>query len=179
MKRAFLLFSDRDCVPNHSLVSLTRHLLLIALALFAVSCGQAGSSEPQATPAASPGEHGGHDAQASMTPRVPQFRPRPTDPRALPVTLDPSTFTSPYIAHSYRVAKEIPEVLAQQPCYCYCDAGFGHKSLLDCHVDDHSAGCDVCVKESLLVEQLHHQGKSAEDIREAIVRGEWRNVELK
>jgi hypothetical protein len=30
-------------------------------------------------------------------------------------------------------------VLAQQPCYCYCD-GYGHGSLLDCYASYHGAG---------------------------------------
>ena len=155
------------------------HLAFLGMMLLAASCAGSSANGPQATPTAAPNEHAGHDAVASMTPRIPRYREKPIDRRALPVTLDPATFTTPYIAHSYRVAKEIPEVLAEQPCYCYCDAGFGHGSLLDCHIDDHSAGCAVCIKESLLVERLHHQGKTADEIREAIVRGEWRDVELK
>lgn len=46
---------------------------------------------------------------------------------------------TPLVARAYRVASEIPEVLAQQPCYCYCDK-YGHKSLLDCYTSDHAAG---------------------------------------
>jgi len=30
-------------------------------------------------------------------------------------------------------------VLAQQPCYCWCDK-FGHASLLDCFATEHGAG---------------------------------------
>lgn len=152
---------------------------LLAMACLAGACSDSTGSGPQATPTASPDAHSEHAAAATMTPRIPAYRAKPIDRRSLPVTLDPSNFTTSYIAHSYRVAKEIPEVLAEQPCYCYCDAGFGHGSLLDCHVDDHSAGCAVCVKESLLVEQLHRQGKSTEEIRAAIIRGDWREVEMK
>lgn len=114
-----------------------------------------------------------------MTPRVPAYRKQPIDRRTLPATLEPSKFTTPYVVHSYRVAKEMPEALAEQPCYCYCDAGFGHGSLLDCHIDDHSAECGICVKETLLVEQLYRQGKTSEYIRQAIMRGDWKDVELK
>jgi hypothetical protein len=46
---------------------------------------------------------------------------------------------SPLVERAYRVAAELPGVLAQQPCYCYCDK-FGHHSLLDCYASNHAAG---------------------------------------
>ena len=45
----------------------------------------------------------------------------------------------PLVERAYRIAAEIPEVLVQQPCYCYCDKS-GHRSLLDCYTSDHAAG---------------------------------------
>ena len=45
----------------------------------------------------------------------------------------------PLVERAYQVAAEIPEVIAQQPCYCYCQ-GHGHHSLLDCYASDHGAG---------------------------------------
>jgi hypothetical protein len=45
----------------------------------------------------------------------------------------------PLVEQAYRIAAEIPGVLAQQPCYCYCDK-VGHRSLLDCYTSDHGAG---------------------------------------
>jgi hypothetical protein len=103
---------------------------IVVIAILASSCATSASNAPQAAAGSSPNAHSGHEAAASMTPRVPAYRTKPIDRRSLPVTLDPAKFTTPYIAHSYRVAKEIPEVLAEQPCYCYCDAGFGHGSCL-------------------------------------------------
>lgn len=47
--------------------------------------------------------------------------------------------STPLAAKAYQIASEIPEVLAQQPCYCYCDR-YGHRSLLDCYASDHGAG---------------------------------------
>jgi hypothetical protein len=47
--------------------------------------------------------------------------------------------STPLAAKAYQIASEIPDVLAQQPCYCYCDR-YGHKSLLDCYTSDHAAG---------------------------------------
>ena len=122
------------------------------------------------TPAASP--------QAKTTPRIPDHFATAEAAKPLTPTLDPKQFSVPYVVKAYQLAKEIPEVLAQQPCYCYCDTGFGHQSLLDCHKDNHSAECLICVKEALLTGQLHKAGKSAAEIRAALIRGEWQQVSL-
>lgn len=56
-------------------------------------------------------------------------------------TLSPALFSDPYIAETYRMAKEIPHVLDSLYCYCYCDRDpFRHVSLLSCFVDKHAAG---------------------------------------
>jgi ABC-type transporter MlaC component len=61
------------------------------------------------------------------------------DPRTgLPKTLDPSLFKGK-AKQAYQIAKEIPEALAQIPCFCECEA-FGHENLLDCFIDRHGAG---------------------------------------
>ncbi len=56
----------------------------------------------------------------------------------LPRALDPDLFKGK-ARQAYRIAREIPEILAQMPCFCGCEA-FGHENLLDCFVDDHGAG---------------------------------------
>ena len=71
---------------------------------------------------------------------VPAYYKSAAEAMPLPKTLPPSMFPHPVIAKAYRIAQEIPEVLAQQPCYCHCSEGHGHKGLLDCHKDNHSAG---------------------------------------
>jgi len=40
---------------------------------------------------------------------------------------------------AYQIAREIPDVAAQMPCFCDCGA-FGHENLLDCFIDQHGAG---------------------------------------
>ena len=70
---------------------------------------------------------------------VPPYYKSAAEAKPLPKTLPPAMFSEPAIAKAYRIAQEIPEVLAQQPCYCYCNR-MGHKGLLDCHRDNHSAG---------------------------------------
>lgn len=56
----------------------------------------------------------------------------------LPKTLDPNLFKGK-AKRAYEVAKEIPELLAQMPCFCECEP-FGHENLLDCFIDRHGAG---------------------------------------
>ena len=56
----------------------------------------------------------------------------------LPKTLDPDLIKGKD-REGYQIAKEIPEVLAQIPCFCGCDA-VGHENLLDCFIDEHGVG---------------------------------------
>jgi hypothetical protein len=70
---------------------------------------------------------------------VPPFHADPERAKPFPSTLDPARFPIRYVARAYAIAQEIPDVLAQQPCYCYCQE-FGHQSLLDCYRTDHGAG---------------------------------------
>jgi len=61
------------------------------------------------------------------------------DPKTgLPKTLDPKLIKGKD-REGYLVAKEIPEILAQIPCFCGCEA-VGHENLLDCFVDEHGVG---------------------------------------
>ncbi|HEX8773637.1 MAG TPA: CYCXC family (seleno)protein [Pyrinomonadaceae bacterium] len=86
----------------------------------------------------------------------------------LPPTLPPERFFG-QARLAYKVAQEIPQTLAQLPCYCYCDETFGHKSLHSCYETDHSASCATCVNEALLAYRLQkEQGLTAPQIRERI-----------
>jgi len=114
---------------------------LFLTSLFLIGCGanRASSSESSsssgasATPGHSPGDH------AATTPRIPAHFSNVTEARPLPAVLDPKQFSDPPVVRAYSYAKEIPEIFSQQPCYCYCDAGNGHRSLLDCFATDHGA----------------------------------------
>ncbi len=71
---------------------------------------------------------------------VPAYHASAAAARPLPATLSPELFAAlPVVARAYRIAKRIPDVLAQQPCYCRCDR-MGHVGLLDCYRSDHGAG---------------------------------------
>lgn len=60
----------------------------------------------------------------------------PRNPR--PATLPPDLFTGK-IARAYQVAREIPEVIEQMPCYCGCYRTDNHQNNLDCYVDRHAS----------------------------------------
>ena len=66
--------------------------------------------------------------------------------------------------------KTLRPTLAQLPCYCHCDRGFGHKSLQSCFVDEHAAHCAVCIDEALVAYQLEKkEGLKPEQIRERVI----------
>jgi hypothetical protein len=107
-------------------------------------------------------------AESSAKPTVPAYQTA-VEAKSLKPTLPAGEFVGK-TREAYAVAKAIPETLAQLPCYCYCDRGFGHKSLHSCFEDDHAAHCAVCVDEALLAYKLQkEQGLSPEQIRETIV----------
>ncbi|MBI5892917.1 MAG: hypothetical protein HZB79_04590 [Deltaproteobacteria bacterium] len=82
-------------------------------------------------------------------------------------TLSPANFTGK-TAKAYQIAKEIPEILDSLYCYCRCKENYGHKSLLTCYVDDHSAHCDVCMDEAIIAYDMFKQGKDILSIRRFI-----------
>ncbi len=83
-------------------------------------------------------------------------------------TLSPDRFIGP--AHdAYKIAREIPETLAQLPCYCHCDMHMGHKSLHSCFEDMHASQCAVCVSEALVAYDLQKSGKTPAEIRDRII----------
>jgi len=100
---------------------------------------------------------------------IPAHFEEPPARASLGPTLPPEQFFGK-AREAYSVVREIPQTIAQLPCYCHCDRGFGHKSLYSCFEDDHASHCAVCVDEALLAYQLQKQEKlSAAQIRDRIV----------
>lgn len=107
-------------------------------------------------------------AHTTQPARVPAFQTAAAS-KDLGPTLAPDKFIGK-TREAYRVAKQIPATLAQLPCYCECDRGFGHKSLHSCFEDDHASHCAVCVDEALLAYQLQTQNKmTPEQVRQRII----------
>ena len=84
-------------------------------------------------------------------------------------TLAPELFAG-NVQLAYRAAREIPQTLAQLPCYCHCDMSKGHKSLHSCFEDEHGENCGICIGEAVMAHNLERQGLKASQIREQIIR---------
>ena len=85
------------------------------------------------------GEHSKTLTQETDSKAFKILKEKSIDPKTgLPKTLDPNLFKGK-AKRAYQVAKEIPEVLTQIPCFCECEA-YGHENLLDCFIDSHAAG---------------------------------------
>lgn len=107
----------------------------------------------------------------STAPALPaHFKDAASIPKPLPPTLSPDQFQNVEVKRAYQVAKEIPETLAQLPCFCRCDLGFGHKSLHSCYENNHSSECDICMNEALDAYKMQKEQKmSVEQVREKII----------
>ncbi len=144
-------------------------LLLVAAVLMVTSQNkQSPASTTQTTATQTPAPH--HEHSTSTTAKaLPAHFEVPPSKSLLGPTLNPDTFDGP-VRDAYRAAREISVTLAQLPCYCHCDQGFGHKSLYSCFQDDHASHCAVCVQEALLALKLEREQKmSPAQIRDTIV----------
>src|ERR671924_954633 len=95
----------------------------------------------------------------------------------LPETLNPENFSDPLVKNAYAIAAKVKKTLYQQPCYCHCDRSKGHTSLLDCFASEHGSGCGTCIYEDLYAYEQLHKGKTAAQIREGIIKGDWKSVD--
>ena len=140
--------------------------LLTTGALMLAACGQSPTVKK------SPSSHSESEMRTSTPPthtqaRVPAFQDAKSL-SVLPPTLQPEQFFGP-TREAYRVVKEIPQTIAQLPCYCHCDQSIGHKSLHSCFQDTHASQCTVCVNEALIAYNMQRSGMSPEQIRERII----------
>lgn len=109
------------------------------------------------------------ESPAPFAKTMPAFFEKAPSRSSLGPTLEPEKFTG-VVRDAYRVAREIPQTLAQLPCYCHCDRGMGHKSLHSCYEDEHAASCATCINEALLARKLEKEQKlTPAQIRDKIV----------
>lgn len=87
-------------------------------------------------------------------------------------------FTRHYQGVAYQMAAAIPEVIYQQPCYCWCSKALGHKSLYSCFQDTHGATCGVCMSEAAYAYGQTRLGRTPAEIRAGIVKGDWKSITL-
>jgi hypothetical protein len=101
--------------------------------------------------------------------RVPAFYAEPPSASNLAPTLPPEKFTSD-ARQVYKAVKEIPQTIAQLPCYCHCDLSIGHKSLHSCFEDNHAATCFICMEEAMTAYRLQkEQNLTPAQIRDRII----------
>ena len=86
--------------------------------------------------------------------------------------------TQPVQQYAYKAVAARPSVMYQQPCYCYCDRGHGHTSLHSCFESMHGSACGVCIGEALYSYKMSKQGWSAKMIRDGIIRGDYKLMDL-
>lgn len=148
-------------------------ILLVVLMLgIAVAAAIRQGSVDEETPRQE-AQHPQHEAQqqqpASSTHVPAHFEDMASMGRLAP-TLAPESFTGP-TSEAYRKVREIPETIAQLPCYCHCDVSFGHKSLHTCFETDHASHCAICVSEALVAyDYAKKDGLSPAQIRERIIK---------
>jgi hypothetical protein len=75
-------------------------------------------------------------------PLVPPYFKSAEDAKPFPRTLDPAQFQASEVREAYTVANEMPDILAQQPCYCRQPV---LRSLLDCFASLEATNCEICV----------------------------------
>jgi hypothetical protein len=114
---------------------------------------------------------------------VPHFNAAPAADAELPPILSKDQLWGanaqfPYQTHAYELAAKIPKVIHQQPCYCYCDRSMGHKSLHSCFSGTHGAECATCLKELYYTYTMYKQGKTPQQIRAGIMKGDWKLIDL-
>lgn len=147
-------------------------VILLVAAFLMVNSARSDQSASTATRTAASQSTPAHDhshAPASGAKTIPAFLEVAPTKASLAPTLEPDKFTG-LTRDAYRAVREIPTTIAQLPCYCHCDKGYGHKSLYSCFEDDHAAHCAVCVNEALLALKLEKEQKlTPAQIRQTIV----------
>ena len=129
------------------------------------------------TPASGSSQSGGAP-QSQVADAVPAFHAEPPKGE-LPETMSPELFNQTIVQNAYAVAAKIKKTLYQQPCYCHCDKSKGHTSLLDCFTSNHGSGCGMCIYEDFYSYEQANKGKTAAQIREGIIKGEWKTVDAR
>lgn len=88
---------------------------------------------------------------------------------AIMATLDPNQFTGK-ARQAYIIAREHPALLQQLHCFCGCEQQKDShmKDLYDCYRTAHAAGCEICIGEAILAEQLNKSGMPVEQIEKVL-----------
>jgi hypothetical protein len=148
-------------------------MMMIAIALAAVTLWRREQQERTTATADQIASHPHAETQSAnhnheAKSRVPAHFNSTPSLNTLRGTLAPELFAG-NVRLAYQVAKDIPQTLAQMPCYCHCDMSQGHKSLHSCFEDEHGANCGVCIGEALMAYNLQQRGLKPSQIRERLI----------
>jgi hypothetical protein len=125
-----------------------------------------------------------HAQFVNQAAEVPAFHPAPAKAgTTLPPILTQKQLAdqgliAPGQVAAYKAAAKAGSVLYQMPCYCYCDRNHGHASLRSCFESTHGANCSTCMQESLYSYRQSRKGWSAKMIRDGIMRGDYKLLDL-
>ena len=125
-----------------------------------------------------------HAQFSNQQPATPAFHPSaPSAATKLPPILTQKDLAAvgqiaPAQTESYKAAAKASSVVYQMPCYCYCDRGHGHSSLRSCFESTHGASCSTCMQEALYSYRQSQKGMSAKMIRDGIMHGDYKLVDL-
>jgi hypothetical protein len=125
-----------------------------------------------------------HGQLANQQPAVPAFHAtRPLAATKLPPILTEKQLAdqgmiAPAQKEAYKAAARASSVVYQMPCYCYCDRAHGHTSLRSCFESTHGANCGTCMQEALYSYRQSKKGWTAKMIRNGILQGDYKMVDL-
>jgi hypothetical protein len=166
-RMAFIIINGGEDELSMKVKKFVSVTVLAFIAAIAAACGQEAPTVTRTTPHHTQPATGQNTPVAQSRARVPAFQDAKSAKNLGP-TLQPDQFFGP-TREAYRVVKEIPETIAQLPCYCHCDQSIGHKSLYSCFQDTHASQCAVCVNEALIAYNLQKSGMTPAQIRERII----------
>jgi hypothetical protein len=104
---------------------------------------------------------------AAVTPAATPPELLPVDSTSIP-TLSPDIFVDPKAKEAYQVAKDIPEVLKELPCFCGCMRSHGHKNNLFCFMDEHGSACEICEDIAIDAKRMHNNGATIKEIQDSV-----------
>ncbi|HKR84488.1 MAG TPA: CYCXC family (seleno)protein [Terriglobales bacterium] len=110
--------------------------------------------------------------------KTPPAKGQKLAPIASSAQLDQMNLKYGFQRRAYEAAAKVPRVLYQLPCYCFCDRSAGHQSLHSCFEGDHGSHCSTCMQEAFYAYEMTKKGKTAKEIREGIMKGEYKSIDL-
>src|SRR5579864_3282150 len=141
-----------------------KHFLGVFAILLAAAMTHAQLNNPQS---AVPAFHAAAPAAAATLPPILTQKDLAASGLILPAQVE-----------SYKAAAKASSVLYQMPCYCFCDRNHGHASLRSCFESTHGANCGTCMQEALYSYRQSQKGWSAKMIRDGIMRGDYKLLDL-